>query len=34
MGINEFKMGYQLRTNMVKGEKGDLVAYSHSNFAR
>jgi len=28
--INDFKKGYQLRTNMVKNEKGDLVTYSHS----
>ena len=33
-GTNEFKKGYQLRTNRVKGEKEDLVAYSHSTFAR
>jgi hypothetical protein len=25
MGISEFKMGYQPRTNIVQGEKGDLV---------
>ena len=29
-GINEFKKGYQLRCNIVKDEKGDLVADSHS----
>ena len=29
-GINDFKKGYQPRTNIVKGEKGDLVAVSHS----
>jgi hypothetical protein len=28
-GINEFKKGYQPRTNMVKEENGDLFAYSH-----
>jgi len=28
--INDFKKGYQLRTNIVKDEKGDLVTYSHS----
>jgi hypothetical protein len=25
-GINEFKKGYQPRTNLVKDERGDLVA--------
>jgi hypothetical protein len=24
-GISDFKKGYQLRTNIVKDEKGDLV---------
>jgi hypothetical protein len=33
-GINEFKRGYQPRTNVVKDEKGDLVADSHSILAR
>jgi hypothetical protein len=28
--INEFKKGYQPRTNMVKAENGDLLADSHS----
>jgi hypothetical protein len=28
-GINDFKKGYQPRTNVVKDEKGDLVAGSH-----
>jgi hypothetical protein len=28
-GINEFKKGYQPRTNMVKDERGDLVADPH-----
>jgi hypothetical protein len=28
-GINEFKKGYQPRSNYVKGEKGDLLADSH-----
>jgi len=28
-GINDFKKGYQLRTNIVKDEKGDLVTDSH-----
>jgi hypothetical protein len=32
-GINEFKKGYQPRTNVVKDEKGDLVADSHSILA-
>jgi hypothetical protein len=30
LGINEFKNGYQPRTNMVKAENGDLLADSHS----
>jgi hypothetical protein len=29
-GINDFKMGYQSRTNIVKGKKGDLVTDCHS----
>ena len=33
-GINDFKKGYQLRCNIVKDEKGDLVADSHSIMAR
>jgi hypothetical protein len=33
-GINDFKRGYQPRTNVVKDEKGDLVADSHSMLAR
>jgi len=28
-GINDFKKGYQLRTDIVKDEKGDLVADSN-----
>jgi len=32
--INDFKKGYQPRCNMVKDEKGDLVADSHSIVAR
>ena len=28
-GINDFKKGYQLRTNIVKDEKGDLVTDSY-----
>jgi hypothetical protein len=32
--INYFKRGYQPRTNVVKDEKGDLVADSHSILAR
>jgi hypothetical protein len=27
--INEFKNGYQPRTNLVKEEKGDLLAHPH-----
>jgi len=33
-GISDFKKGYQPRSNTVKDEKGDLVAYSHSILAR
>ena len=33
-GINDFKKGYQPRTTIVKEEKGDLVADSHSIMAR
>jgi hypothetical protein len=33
-GINDFKKGCQPRTNIVKDEKGDLVADSHSILAR
>jgi hypothetical protein len=33
-GISDFKKGYQPRTNVVKDEKGDLVADSHSILAR
>ena len=33
-GISDFKKGYHPRTNIVKEEKGDLVADSHSIFAR
>jgi hypothetical protein len=29
-GINEFRKGYQPRTNMVKEPNGDLLADSHS----
>ena len=32
--INDFKKGYQPRTTIVKDEKGDLVADSHSIMAR
>jgi hypothetical protein len=32
--ISDFKKGYQPRTNVVKEEKGDLVADSHSILAR
>jgi hypothetical protein len=28
-GINKFKRGYQLRSNLVKDENGDLLADSH-----
>ena len=33
-GISDFKKGYQPRTNVVKDEKGDLVADSYSIVAR
>jgi len=33
-GINDFKKGYQLRTNIVKDEKGNLVTDSHNILAR
>jgi hypothetical protein len=32
-GINEFNRGYQPRINVVKDEKGDLIADSHSILA-
>jgi len=34
MGISDFKKDYQLRTNIAKDEKGDLVADSHNTSAR
>jgi len=34
MGINDVKKGYQPRTGIVKDEKGDLVADSHSIMVR
>jgi len=33
-GINDFKKGYQTRTNIVKDDKSDFVADSHSISAR
>jgi hypothetical protein len=33
-GIRDFKKGYQPRTNIVKDEKGDLVADCHSILTR
>jgi len=33
-GISDFKKGYQPRTNIVKDEKGDLVADTYSIVAR
>jgi len=33
-GISDFKKGYQPRNNIVKDNKGDLVADSHSILAR
>jgi hypothetical protein len=32
--INAFKKGYQPRTNIVKNDKGDLIADSHSILPR
>jgi hypothetical protein len=33
-GINEFKRGYQLRSNLAKDVNGDLLADSHNIFNR
>jgi hypothetical protein len=33
-GMNEFKKGYQSRTNLVKDERGDLLADLHKIFSR
>jgi len=33
-GNNDFRKGYQSRTNIVKDEKGDLITDSHSILAR
>ena len=33
-GINDFKKGYQHRTNIVKDEEGDVFAVSHSSLSR
>jgi len=33
-GTNDFKKGYQPRCNIVKDEKGDLVADSHNIVVR
>jgi hypothetical protein len=33
-GIKEFKKGYQPRTNILKGDSGDMVADSHIILAR
>jgi hypothetical protein len=33
-GINDFRKGYQPRTSIVKDDKGDVVAYSHSIVTR
>jgi hypothetical protein len=30
-GINEFKKGFQSRSNLVKDDNGDLLADSHNN---
>jgi len=32
-GINDFQMGYQPRTNIIKDEKGHLITDSHSILA-
>jgi hypothetical protein len=31
-GVSGFKNGYQPRTNIVKGQKGDLIAVSYINW--
>jgi hypothetical protein len=33
-GVNDFKKGYQPTTNIVKDEKGDLIADSHNILPR
>jgi hypothetical protein len=33
-GINEFKNGFRPRTNLVKDERGDLLADPHKIFSR
>jgi hypothetical protein len=33
-GINEFKKGYQPRTNLVKNERGDLLTDPHKIMVR
>jgi hypothetical protein len=33
-GISDFKKGYQLRTNIVQDEKGDLATGSHNILSR
>jgi hypothetical protein len=33
-GINEFKRGYQLRSNLAKDVNGDLLADSHNTLNR
>jgi len=33
-GMNDFKKGYQHRTNVVKDKKGDLVTDPHSILVR
>jgi hypothetical protein len=33
-GITEFKKGYKPRTKLVKDEKGDLLADSHTIWSR
>jgi hypothetical protein len=33
-GLNDFKKGYQSRTNLVKDDRGDLVADPHKIFNR
>jgi hypothetical protein len=33
-GINDFKEGYQPRTNIVKDKKGNFVTDSHNILAR
>jgi len=33
MGVNDFKKGYQPRTNVVKNEKGDVIVFWLGNIS-